>query len=175
MHEGITLIPKSYLEPSGHLSWPTGRPGPTNSISGHGWTRVVTNPAPAAGANWTITVPAKVHWRVISLRTALVTSAAAANRVAQLVVDDGPTNTNTMFSMVPSVVQTATQTTIYNWAGGLAPRNLVLAGSSIQQFSELPIGLEVMAGWRIRVSTTAIDATDAWSAQVMLVEEWIEE
>jgi len=172
MHEGISLIPKSYLETSGHLSWPYGRPGPTNSVSGHGWTRSVAVAQPTVGTNFTVTVPTNAHWRIMSVSFAIVADANVANRILSLIVDDG---TNVLWNAVAGTSQTAGQTTVYAVGPGASPRAFAPATGSLRQYIELPIGLEVLEGFRIRSGVTNIQVGDQISGIVLGVEEWIEE
>src|SRR6516162_1693189 len=46
-----------------------------------GYKRPVAITTPAAGANWTVTVPGGRMWRPIAINATLVTSAAVANRI----------------------------------------------------------------------------------------------
>ena len=172
MHEGISLIPKSYLETSGHLSWPYGRPGPTNSVTGHGFTRAVAVAQPAAGTNFTATCPTNAHWKINSVSFLVVTDANAANRVLSIVIDDG---TSAFWTAVSGTTQTATQSTVYAIGPGASPRAFTPATGALRQYIELPIGLEIFEGGRIRSAITNIQVGDQVSGIVLGVEEWIEE
>lgn len=170
MHEGVTLIPASYLETSGHLSWPSGRPGPTNSLTGHGYTRTVTVANPSAGAEWTITCPTNAHWKLLGVRATLA-AVGAANRNPVLLLDDGSAN---VWSSPPATTaQVAATTVSYSWAPGLFDRSVTPAAGNIQACVSIPFGAEFQEGGRIRVSTPGLQVGDTWTAINALVEEWI--
>jgi hypothetical protein len=170
MHEGISLIPKSYLETSGHLSWPYGRPGPTNSLSGHGYTRTVTIANPGAGNDWTITVPTNAHWKLIGIRATLA-AVGAANRNPLLLFDDG--SANVWNSPIASTAQVAATTVSYSWGFGLTEKSITPAAGNIQASISLTGLAEFQEGGRIRSSTPGIQAGDTWTNINALVEEWI--
>lgn len=172
MHEGVTLIPKSYLETSGHLSWPTGRPGPTNSLTGHGYTRTVTIANPGVGTDWTATVPTNAHWKLLGVRATLA-AVGAANRNPLLLFDDG--SANVWNSPIASTAQTAGQTVSYSWGFGLTEKSITPAAGNIQASISLPGLAEFQEGGRIRSSTPGIQGGDQWSAINLAVEEWIAE
>lgn len=168
MHEGVTLI-KNYLEPSGHLSWPYGAIA-SGKVDGKGYSRNVLATT-GAGQEFTIIVPSKAHWKVRSLRAIFVASATVATRTPQLIVDDG---TNVIWTGVPVSEPTASQTHGLIYAPGVTHDSKTLASGAIMQYCPLP-DLDLLAGQRVRSSTTSIQAGDQWSAIVLGVEEWIEE
>lgn len=127
---------------------PTGGPG-------QAVTATVANPA--AGADWTYTVPAGVQLTLISVRAVLTTSAAVANRVpllrvtnptAQIILDAGSPTT-----------QAASLTYTYSWGAGAQS---AASPPSIQ--IGIPQGLRVAAGATIQTVTAGIQAADQWSA-----------
>lgn len=137
-----------------------------SSVSGRGMMRSITNAAPGAGNDFTITVPAGVQWRPISLLATLVTSAAVANRIVSLRI--GATAGLPYCTIPPPVVQTATNTWNYTWGAGLASQ-------AQPPFNTMPLMLDfrLHPGHVIFSHVSALDAGDAWNQQVMLVEEWV--
>ena len=118
--------------------------------------RVVQGVAsPAAGADWSTTVPAGHLWRLFSVTAQLVTSAAVANRQPVLVLGDG---TNPFAYLTAPAVQAAGATVIYTWAN---VDTFVALGA--RQVAALP-DLELPPGWTIGVATALLDAADQWSA-----------
>lgn len=129
------------------------------------WRRVstiYTMPAPAAGADFTITVPAGKLWDVVVIYATLTTAVAVASREADITFGDG----NALFASVgPAAVQAASLADRYLWAVGLTNE---VAGSS--QSQAIP-SLRLLPGWTIASVTANIQAADQWSAQKLYVVE----
>lgn len=133
-----------------------------------GFVRSVLGTDPAAGAEVSETVPTNARWKLHSIIASLVTDGTVANRNVNWIIDDGTTtlytsndNTNHAATTTASHILSENQTrgtigTIYN-----SPMN--------------PVGLVLFQGWRIRTSTTNLQAGDNWAAPQIFVEEWIEE
>jgi hypothetical protein len=160
-----TTLVSGYPSNVAPLSWPAG--GITGTLDGAGSLQSLQNAAPAAGADFVITVPAGARWRVSSLRTTLTTAVAAANRIPHIVIDDGA---NILFEAAALEAQAASLTNTW-----------VAAADGISQVVEdavhhlaLPTVLDLLQGWRIRSVTTAIQAADQWAIQNVLVQEWQE-
>jgi hypothetical protein len=111
--------------------------------------------SPAAGADWSTTVPAGHLWQPFSVTAQLVTSAVVANRQAVLVLGDG---TNIYAYLTAPAVQAASATVIYTWAN---VDTFVALGS--RQVAALP-DVSIPPGWTIGVVTSALDVGDAWTA-----------
>jgi len=155
-----TQIAPAY--PNGRSLAPTDGPGLVYSF-------VVTNPA--AGVDWTQTVPVNSRWRVRSWAAVFTASAAAGNRsVAVLIAGVG----GTLWQASALANLIANQIAIVS-AGGIVPYvqvnpnllnlpmppDLVLTGSSLipQQIGSQTFG--ILAG-------------DTWTAIHLLVEEWLD-
>jgi len=120
---------------------------------------------PAAGADWTYTVPDLTRQRIIGVMGALTTSAAAADRLVQIRVAQGG---GAVWSAFASGTQAASLGTIYS----IGPAG-VLGGSAATGFLiPLPQGLTLAAGGTISSSTANIDAADQWSFLTLLALEW---
>ena len=154
-----------YVTQTGRLVWPGGQI--RSSVEGPGLIRSVAGADPAAGAEVLVTVPTRARWRPHSIRFVLVTDNTAVNREADLVIDDGAT---TLLIIEPPALQGASATRGYNY-GADFPSQVALT----QEFLiPLPVGLILLAGYRIRTVTTNIQAADNYGAPQVLVEEWIE-
>lgn len=121
---------------------------------------------PAAGAEALITVPAGEIWELLSVLVVLVASAAAANRQAQLIIDDG---TNILWQSDSPSNQIANETRTYVAGSGLE-RQDVGVPTSTKQWA-LPTGLVLAGGYRIRTLTTAIDAGDNYGIPRAVVKK----
>jgi hypothetical protein len=145
-------------------------PGGLNTapVEGAGCLRAIQGTAPGAGVNISETVPAGARWDLISFLYSLTTSAAVANRISNLTIDDGA---NIYFSDNPNIVQAASAINGYIFAQGnnrhAAPAVLAVPGC-------LPVGLRLGAGHRIRTSATLLQAGDVYSAPNYLVREWFD-
>lgn len=160
----LGCVLQGYLTSTQRLAWP-GSPLRA-SVDGAGVVRTILGTDPAAGVEIAETVPAGVRWALRSVRFTLTTDATAANRRPTFIIDDGA---NEIWRVNSNVDQTATQISIYE-AGAGAP----FATLDARVFSlPLPVGLELLEGYRLRTSTAAIVAGDNYSAPVYQVEEWI--
>jgi hypothetical protein len=77
--------------------------------------RVITVTTPAAGAEWSQTIPAGVRWQLLDTSFLMTASAAAANRQVALRTTDGATTTA---QAGPSISQTASQVDQYTFFPG---------------------------------------------------------
>lgn len=160
-----TVLAADYVAAGQHLAWP-GSPV-RSSLDGCGVIRVIAGTDPAAGNDFSETVPTGARWRLINLHVALTTSIAAANRNPLFIMDNG---TTPFFELYPSAVQTASLTVHYQLSNGLA----LAAASSGLATLPLPNAVILGAGFRFYVATTALQAGDDWAAPWYQVEEWIE-
>lgn len=133
--------------------------------SGRGTFKIYTCTDPAANTEVTCTVPTGKIWRIVSMRVVLVTDANVANRLPSITVDDG---TTVFYQTTSSSVQAASLTWNYNFD---AVENSPAVNSTT---SHLPVPFRMLLGpgYRIKTSTSAIQATDNYGAPVLLVEEW---
>jgi len=139
-----------------------------SSLDGSGALRSIAGATPAAGAEISETVPVGARWELLVFKATLTTSAAAANRLPALTIDDGTTE----YYRDQFATNEVASTTYRNiWAAGLGLNSGL---NTLTQRGALPVGLRLAAGYRIRTVTTAIDAADQWSAVQYLVREWIE-
>ncbi len=146
--------------------WPGGKYG--DSVEGPGILRSVAGTNPAAGVEVIETVPTNARWRLRALRATLVTDGTVVTRTVNFIIDDGA---NTLLNFPGVTTQAQTLTRAYNVAEyGFQP---AAVGTDI--FFYIPFLVKLLQGWRIRTSTTNLQAGDNWGAPQMEVEEWIEE
>lgn len=127
--------------------------------------RILTVPTPAAGADWSITVPAGVVWEIQTIKARLVTAVAVANRGAVLVVNDSILD---VFSAATGLVQAASLTTDHVFAREYGAA--VTGSGSAVAIASWP-NVPLLSAWKITSLTTAIQAADQWSAIVLYVVE----
>lgn len=118
----------------------------------------VSNAAPAAGADWTYTVPAGQSLVVETLQFSLVTGVTVANRTVQVIIDDGA---NELWRWVSPTVQAASTTVEYVGAQSSVEYGAVRNGVEAFELPNLILG----PGYRVRTVTVNIQATDQYSAQ----------
>jgi hypothetical protein len=128
--------------------------------------RVYFATTPAAGAEWSITVPAGACWEVLHVSATLATSAVVANRQPQLVYRNQDGLSLAIFSSASS--QAASLTNALQWDAGL--------GAAVNTTAiEAPIStpaIPLQAGWTVRSSAAPLDVGDQWSAIRLIVIEW---
>ena len=127
--------------------------------------KLVKASQPAAGADWSLTVPGGRIWRVRSLVATLATAVAVANRVVQFTLSD-QTDVYLSVQTLPPVV--ASTTVRYSLWEGQADLATLTAG--------LDIGAPLWCFWMpagtvIASSTTALQAADQWSLVKLFVDE----
>jgi hypothetical protein len=151
----FATLANGYVTANHTVAWPSIEPA--QDVTPLAATLAVTVANPAAGAEWLYTVPAGVTAILNSVHFIFTTSAAVADRLPHLVIDDG---TNTLTQKTHYTVQAAGQAGEYNFAhfGGddAAPVGYVV-------FPSVP-PTPVKAGYRIGTVTTAIDVLDQYSA-----------
>ena len=129
--------------------------------------RIITLAQPAAGADWSASVPATARWRVNAVQAQFATSAAVANRVPHIVITDG--QGHTVYN-VPSLTNQVAATTFQYSAGA----TVVTAFFDSAVVMALPYPLKMLQTWTISSLTTAIQAADQWSNIVLFVKEWLQ-
>ncbi len=167
LSSGITtaFLLQDYIDLVDQTGWPPGRYISSTDGAGAILSTAVANPA--AGADWSFTVPAQSRAKVRSVKAQLATSATAGARLARLQITDG---TNVVFTVVPTITQTVSLTWTYDWALGMGGE---LNASANNFVGEALPDMLLEPGWVIGTSTAAISATDQWSLIRLETERWI--
>lgn len=131
--------------------------------------RSVAGTDPAANVEISETVAAGKFWRLESITFALVTDASAANRLVEIVIDDG---TNVLARIPAPAVQAASLTRTYTFARGGYDRDS--STNSLTQLAGLP-DMVLGPAYRVRTVTTNRQATDNYGAPQLLVMEYDDE
>jgi len=164
--EALTLIAAYVATGYKTASWPVGRIEVPSE--GHGGFNQNLYAAPAAGADFTLTLsPTNQRAMIVGLTATLTTGAAVPVRTVHLVIDDG---TNTILEWVAATTQAAS-TAVRYIAGMYGSEMATRDGVAV---IPIPSGIHINGGWRIRSVTTAIAAADAWSAQRLQMEAFFE-
>lgn len=131
-----------------------------------GWQEIVYLQAPAAGAQWSYTVPGGFWARLVSVRQVLVTSAVVANRVARLQLRDA--NAVTITAVAASgAVPAATTVATHNVLGAADVGN----GVAPRSYGYLPSVL-IPAGWSWGSQVAAMDAGDAFTTVTLVIQRF---
>lgn len=165
LRAAISYLVQGYATNTNELTWPY---GPSeNAVVDTGILRSIAGTDPAAGVEISETVPTGARWRLHGLVVPLVTNATAANRLVQVVVDDG----TTIFNRFPAVAVQAASLTVQYSAAALGAASVAAGADNIIL---LPTPLDLLQGWRVRTVTTNLQAGDNFGAPQLRVEEWIE-
>lgn len=154
-----------YIAQGSPAGWPDGRVlDPTEST---GFIKNITVGNPAAGADFTSTVPTQAKWIVRHFSALLTTSAAAGARNARLFIDFGVAP---VLELIPSQAdQAASLATQYSIGAAAVAGSAAALANTWAATSPL-----VMLGtYRIGTSTAGILAGDQWSNIRITVEEWL--
>lgn len=158
------VLAQGYVNFNQPVCWPGGVQ--STSVDCAGLIRTVGGTTPAAGANISDTVPANAKWQLMSMQFQLVTSAAVANRLMVVVLDDG---LNAFASMAETAAQAASLTWIYT----LAPSILSNAGANGFAQATIPNPTILYPGFRIRSNFLLLQAADQISQIIYQVQEWL--
>lgn len=139
----------------------TGLPGNIGAASP--LLRYVALANPAAGADWLITVPAGVRWRVLYLSGLLTTSAALGNRIPNMTVTTPIPTTLGHFS---PFVQGPSSAVTWKWFPGAPDVSL----NNVNDAAFPPES--VLGGFTVGPITGGLAAADQWSALGALFEEF---
>ena len=121
---------------------------------------VITFADPAAGAEFSYTVPAGERFEIIALRIRLTTAVAVANRAVHLRFRDA--SANVIYGSVSNVNQTASFIGEYNFGSGLGTVG-ELSTQEFEAYGPMPKGFIMLPGWTIVTVTSNIQAADQWN------------
>lgn len=125
--------------------------------------RVLAVPNQVGGGDVNLTVPGQEAWEVIAAAATFTATAAAANRVPSLVIDD---ETLPYFSMPLGLTIVASGLQAFSFAHmGFIPPVVANQAAVIP----LPNGLIIPPGHRLRLVTTGIQAGDQWSGLALFL------
>jgi len=150
----------NFLQPT----WPGGTIRDATAGAGGNWQDTAAAPAP--GAELVYTVPASLLFEPASLSFSLATSAAAANRIVSVIIDDG--FGDVLYQTPSSGAVTASTTPTFSASVGVP-----FSGTPPAVIFPLPAGLRLTNPFRITTHTTAIQAADQYSAMQLFGQGWI--
>ncbi len=154
-----------YLTDANEIGWPNFTP--LGSLQGRGLIRSIVGTTPAAGAEITETVPTGARWAVKSFTFAFTASAAIQNRIPQVSIDDGGVSFYIFGTAVAITAGQGRTITASPVSGALtdAQNNILIP---------MPSEIAMLAGFRIKTTTSNIQVGDQYSNVKYEVEEWID-
>lgn len=128
--------------------------------------KLVANPA--AGADWSTSVPGGSVWLVQAIAATYVSEAAAGTREVKLTIDDG----TTVLARAPAATTFPAGTTVqFCWVRGYGTTISTTDGQlATAPFPDFPLG----AGFRVNAVTTNRTGGDQWSAIALYVVDYVE-
>jgi hypothetical protein len=136
--------------------------------SGRGEAVTVTVANPAAGADWSVTVPNRERWSLKFLRERLISSAAVANRFPGVQVT--PNSNLAMYARTANAMS-ASRTEDFTWGATLPDQAEPAAGTArTVPLPQTDAFLE--AGTQVASSTDNLQAADQWTGVALVVEKW---
>ena len=162
--EGHLLI-AGYPGSFAALGYPQTQPLPPNA--GAGFSRAITVTNPAAGADWSVTVPTGAVWTLNSVSALFTASAAVANRLPAIVlVAPGGTN---LFTGTQNTFVTASQAITFMTGGN----QVTLMPNANLAYVATNTSIRLQAGAVIKSVTSGIQAGDQWSNIIVQVQEQV--
>lgn len=153
-----------YIYETKGVSWPHTRVEPTLPMFGQVNSQFGSNPA--AGAECSITVPARKVWKILAFTATLVTDATAVTRQVHVLLDTG---LGDPIECISPTTQTASLTRKYNgWHQGHNDANT--DGTKITL--NIPDGIYLPPSSTITTLTTNLQAGDNWGQPSVWVEEY---
>lgn len=162
------ILVQDYLCSGAPLTWP-GSPI-RSSVEERGLTRSVIVANPAAGADWSTTVPVNARWILRSVEATIAGDGGAGAKRPQLQLLDAAA---VQLLFVPAF-DTYTLLNVKNFQW-MDFEGRLSVGTPIQVLTGMPDRLELFQGWQIGTITTGITAGDQWTGIALIVEEYIEE
>lgn len=152
----LQLLCQGFVGQFGGINFPNQVPPTPLQLHGNVGRVAVTDPA--AGLNWSATIPAGQYWRIHQIYFTLTTDATVATRAVRVTLrDPGATTT----SIPTAATQAASLAVIYSCFKGAVAINDATA--NIQSFP-FPQELLLAPGYIISVSTSNMQAADDYSA-----------
>jgi hypothetical protein len=164
IHHGVLF--QDYLMTGCFLQFPGGQV--KGSVEGQGAIVNTQIANPAAGVDWSYTVPLQHRARIMAIRAVLQTSATVATRSPLMQLLD--LSSNVLLTIEPAAAQAASLLLAYNYAPGM-PSLAVVANNMKCPFPENMI---LTGGQKVAPTTLSIQAGDQWSNIWITVEQWWE-
>jgi hypothetical protein len=160
------ILVSDYVTINAPIGWPASRV--LYPTEGPGNLREVTVANPAAGADWSLTVPSLTRWRIQNFNAQLVIANAGVARIirAQLKTGAG------VVMHQAAAQQTGAVNTTVQVSGSSGQITSVVDTTTLNL--PLPGQVVVASGEILAVSTSNINAGDQWSNIRVLVEEWLD-
>lgn len=121
---------------------------------------------PAAGADWSYTLPANFAYKLQSVFATITTSGVSGTRIPRLSISDGAGNLLARIQVAGGTAGSLTHN--YVWMLGV-----VSTTTSAELHKSMALcNMILSAGWVIEVATDLIQAGDQWSNIQLSFERW---
>jgi hypothetical protein len=162
----LATLLQGYVTAEQELAFP-GSPV-VNSTEAGAVLRTIVGTNPAAGAEFSETVPNGAQWEILTIRVGLTTDANVANRrpAVQFISGGGLVYQAPLFTTIP-----ASSGPALSWGQGMTFES---APGTFLLIAALPIGLRLVGGDILRSVTENMRAGDDYNAPTILVREWLE-
>ena len=146
------------------VSWPGGRVLSPNEGAGNLFAVTLANPA--AGADWTVTIPTFCRRRVAAVVAQLVTNATVASRIPEIRVQSG-----SVLEYVGTPTLAVPASTTAQVCGSPSVSTAIAGQVDVM----IPLGqpLIMPGGSKLQSATLGLQAGDQWSNVTILFEEWL--
>ena len=164
--EIVMQLGAGYVHQQKALSWPW--VNQSEPVVGGGRLKVITGADPAAGAEFTVTVPTNRMWKLLSVRCLFVAAAGGGTRKPHLVLNDG---SNDFADYPPTDGADASQSLFFMFAplGAASPSN-----SDNDLMVNIPGNLSLPEGFVIKSLTEGFAGGDNWATPFLFVEEYMQ-
>jgi hypothetical protein len=156
-----------YITAMQHLAFPGS--AIESSISGGDYIRLVGGATPAAGLDFSETVPTGARWELLRVNGVLTTDATVIDRYSLLTIVK--TGLGSVAQVPPVAAHPASTARASTWGVGLVP--VFFAPSNVIN-GALPQGAIILAGDRWETTTLNLQPGDQWFGPEYLVREWLE-
>jgi hypothetical protein len=155
-----TLVSSGY--PNGRVLAPTEGPGNVFLFS---------SSIPAVANDWTVNMPANTRWKIRSINAELDTSAAVANRLVGVAIQQGG---STVYLANAAGAQAASLFINYSFVPLLPYTENVTNQALIPIPPDLLMSTSSGQASLIRSNTANLQTGDQWHAAALLIEEWLD-
>jgi len=162
----VRLLLADYLTAAAGMGWPGNQM--VSSVEGPGLINSVQIGNPAAGVDWTYTVPAGIRAWIHNVSALFTTAVAVANRIPGYRIKDS--GGNQLYIMSASAAQAASL--VFNYEG--VEDSVLAIDAGTHALVALPAEVYLSAGYVFTSITGAIQAADQWSGINLNLETWID-
>jgi hypothetical protein len=160
------ILAQGYISSTATPTWPGGVLEP--QVSGQGFLASQAVSSPGAGSDFNVFGVANTRAQLMGIIATLTTSAAVANRLVTMTLNDSVRN---CLQVPAAAVQAASTAVTYCFTPVNAPFGPV-GGLALVA---MPTPTKLMNNWRLATATQNLQAADQWSSITASFEQWFDE